>query len=69
MNALQNNTQFTCQSKITDRIGDIAGLVGLTCVRAARNGAEREIIAQNCANADGKKERCTGQQSCCPVKN
>ena len=50
-------------------MGDIAGLVGLTCVRAARNRAALEIIARNCANADGKKERCTGQQGCCPVKN
>ena len=46
---------------------NITDLVGLACVRTARNRAMGKTTARICADTDGKKERNMGQQGCCPI--
>ena len=46
---------------------DIANLVGLACVRTARNRASGETTARICADTGMGKRRSMGQQGCCPI--
>ena len=50
-----------------EKTGNITDLVGLACVLAARNGANRKITARIRADTDGKNEGMMGQQCCCPI--
>ena len=46
-----------------EKTGDIADLVGLACVLAARNGANGNTPARICA--DMKNRTGTAEQACC----